>query len=69
MKKSAYSRHNFVSAGSVLADYGIVFKRLESPVIKDNVQHNGAVKELLVDLGDHGDGVIIKYHVGSLRKI
>jgi hypothetical protein len=55
--------------GSYSPDYGIVMKKLESSVVKDNVQHNGAIKELMVDLGKHGDGVIIKDNVGSLRKI
>ncbi len=50
-------------------DYGIVLKRLESSIIKDNVQHNGAIKQLIADLGEHGEGVIIKDNVGSLRKI
>ncbi len=50
-------------------DFGIVMKKLESCVIKDNVQHNGAIKELMVDLGDHGEGVIIKDNVGSIRKL
>jgi hypothetical protein len=44
-------------------------KGLESSIIKDNVQHNGAIKKLIVDLGEHGEGVIIKDNVGSLRKI
>lgn len=55
--------------GSYSPDYGIVMKKLESSVIKDNVQHNGAIRELMVDLGGHGEGVIIKDNVGSIRKI
>ena len=55
--------------GSYSPDYGIVLKGLESSIIKDNVQHNGAIKKLVVDLGEHGEGVIIKDNVGSLRKI
>lgn len=55
--------------GNFSPDYGIVVKKLESTVIKDNVLHNGAIKELVSDQGDHGDGVIIKDNVGSLRKI
>jgi len=55
--------------GSYSPDYGIVLKRLENSVIKDNVQHNGALKQLIADLGEHGEGVIIKDNVGSLRKI
>jgi hypothetical protein len=55
--------------GSYSPDYGIVLKGLESCIVKDNVQHNGALKTLVVDLGEHGEGVIIKDNVGSLRKI
>jgi len=36
--------------GSYSPDYGIVMKGLESSVIKDNVQHNGALKQIVVDL-------------------
>jgi hypothetical protein len=55
--------------GSYSPDYGIVVKSLQDSVIKDNVQFNGALKQLVADLGGHGDGVIIKDNVGSLRKI
>jgi hypothetical protein len=55
--------------GGYSPDYGIVVKGLESSIIKDNVQHNGALKQLVADLGEHGEGVIIKDNVGSLRKI
>jgi hypothetical protein len=54
--------------GSYSPDYGIVAKKLESSIIKDNVQHNGALKQLIADLGEHGEGVIIKDNVGTLRK-
>ena len=37
-------------------------------IIKDNTLHNGALKELLRDLGGHGDGVIVKDNVGQLVK-
>jgi hypothetical protein len=55
--------------GSYSPDYGMVLKGLESSVVKDNVQHNGAMKEMIVDLGGHLEGVIIKDNVGSLRKL
>jgi hypothetical protein len=45
---------------------GIVYGRLENSIIKDNVLHTGALEELLVDLGDHGPGAIVKDNPGSL---
>jgi hypothetical protein len=55
--------------GSYSPDYGIVVRGLENSIVKDNVQQNGALRELVADLGGHGEGVIIKDNVGSLRKI
>jgi hypothetical protein len=55
--------------GSYSPDYGIVLKGLENSVIKDNTLQNGALKQLVADLGGHGEGVIIKDNVGSIRKI
>jgi hypothetical protein len=55
--------------GSYSPDYGMVLKGLESSIIKDNVQHNGALKQLIADQGGHGEGVIIKDNVGTLRKL
>jgi len=46
--------------------YGIVYRKLVNCVIKDNVMHNGATKELLVDLGEHGEGVIVKDNPGCI---
>jgi hypothetical protein len=46
---------------------GIVYGRLQNAVIKDNVMHEGALEQLLVDLGGHGDGVVVKDNVGSVR--
>ncbi len=46
--------------------YGIAYGALRNSVIKDNVMHCGAIKELMMDLGGHGDGVIVKDNVGSV---
>jgi hypothetical protein len=46
--------------------YGVVYKNLKNCVIMNNVLHEGAIKELFLDLGDHGDGVIVKDNPGSL---
>ncbi len=47
-------------------DYGIVYEGLTDSVIKDNVLHLGALKQLLVDRGGHGPNVVVKDNPGSL---
>ncbi len=46
--------------------YGIVYKELHNCVISNNVLHDGALGELTVDLGGHGDGAIVKDNPGCL---
>ncbi|MEJ2006692.1 MAG: glycosyl hydrolase family 28-related protein [Acidobacteriota bacterium] len=46
--------------------YGIVCKNATACVIANNVLHRGAIKKLVVDLGGHGEGVIVKDNPGSL---
>jgi hypothetical protein len=53
--------------GSYSPDYGIVVRKLRNSIVRDNVLANGALRQLVVDLGEHGEGVIIKDNVGSLR--
>jgi hypothetical protein len=48
--------------------YGIVYKELENCVIGNNVLHDGALQQLIVDLGGHGDGAVVKDNPGSLSK-
>jgi hypothetical protein len=50
----------------VSPDYGIVYRGLRESIIKDNCLSRGALKELLHDLGDHGDQLIVKDNIGSL---
>ncbi len=52
--------------GDYSPDYGIVYGRLENSILQGNVLHDGALKELLVDLGGHGPGVIVRENPGSL---
>jgi Pectate lyase superfamily protein len=54
--------------GKYSPSYGIVYKSLENCVIKDNVLHEGCLRELLVDQGGHGEGVIVKDNPGKLFK-
>jgi hypothetical protein len=46
--------------------FGIVYGGLRNAVIKDNVLHEGAIKQLMVDRGGNGDGVIVADNPGSL---
>lgn len=52
--------------GNWSPSFGIVCQGLSNCVIKDNVLHNAALRDLLVDRGGHGEGVIIKDNPGCL---
>jgi len=54
--------------GTWSPSYGIVYKQLANCVIANNVLHQGAIKDLLVDLGGHGEGLVVKDNPGSLFK-
>ncbi|HEX4007068.1 MAG TPA: glycosyl hydrolase family 28-related protein [Acidobacteriaceae bacterium] len=45
---------------------GIIYRGLENCVVANNVQHQGALQQLMVDLGGHRDGVVVKDNPGSL---
>lgn len=55
--------------GILSPSYGIVYKGLQDCVISGNVLYKGALRELLLDLGGHGDGVVVKDNPGRLRQI
>jgi hypothetical protein len=52
--------------GEFSPEFGIVYGRLENSVIACNVLHGGALKDLMVDLGGHGPGVVVRDNPGSL---
>ena len=52
--------------GETTPDYGIVVRALTGSVVANNVLHRGALKELIVDLGGHGEGFVLKDNPGSL---
>ena len=54
--------------GETTPDYSIVLRALTDSVVANNVMHRGAVKELIVDLGGHGAGFILKDNPGSILK-
>ena len=48
--------------------YGIVYKELQHCVISHNVLRDGALKELMVDLGGHGEGAVVGDNPGCLSQ-
>lgn len=54
--------------GEVTPAYGMVLRALTDSVIANNAMHHGATKELMIDLGGHGSGLILKDNPGSLFK-
>jgi len=51
--------------GEYSPNYCIVYGNLKDSIIKDNVMYNGALKELIVDLGNNKN-TIVKDNLGSL---
>jgi hypothetical protein len=49
--------------------FGIVYGGLSNCVIADNVLHDGALRELLVDLGQNRDGLVVTNNPGRLKKV
>ena len=54
--------------GAFSPSHGIVYQGLEDCVISNNVLYNGATRQLLVDLGGHGNGLVVKDNPGRLFK-
>ena len=52
--------------GVVSPSFGIVYGGLENCVITNNVLHDGALQELLLDLGGNQAGVIVRDNPGRL---
>ena len=48
-------------------DYGIVYSGLRNCVIANNTLHEAASRQLMLNLGGHGDGVIVKDNPGVLK--
>jgi len=55
--------------GQYSPDYAMVLEGMAYSIVKDNIVHNAALKELVVDRGGHGEGVIIKDNVGALMDL
>ena len=57
------------NAGIWSPSYGIVYGGLENCVIRDNVLHDGALKQLIVDQGSNRDGVVVGDNPGRLLAV
>lgn len=54
-------------AGVWSPSFGMVYGGLRNCVIANNTLHDGARKQLMVDLGGHGDGVVVKDNPGVVK--
>lgn len=54
--------------GTWSPSYGIVYGNLTNCVIANNVLHEGATVQPMVDLGGHGEGAIVRDNPGSVFK-
>lgn len=57
------------NVGIFSPSYGIVYKGLEDCVISNNVLHDGALRQLLRDLGGHGHGVVVRDNPGRIMAV
>ena len=48
--------------------FGMILGGLRNCVIANNTLHEGAMKQLMLDLGGHGDGVVIKDNPGVVKQ-
>ena len=55
--------------GAWSPSYGIICKNLQNCVITNNVLHEAALRQLILDQGGHGEGVVLKDNPGSLFKV
>jgi hypothetical protein len=55
--------------GTYSPSYGIIYQGLRNCVIRDNVLHNGAMRQLMLDLGGHAKGVVVGENPGQLLKV
>ena len=54
------------NAGIYSPSYGIIYQALQNSVIKDNVLHDGAMKQLMLELAPNREGAIVSDNPGRL---
>lgn len=57
------------NTGTFSPSYGIIYQGLRNCVIRDNVLHNGALRQLMVDLGGHAEGVVVGENPGQILAV
>jgi hypothetical protein len=62
------SGHDDFGQGIYTPSYGFVCRNLTNCVIQGNSMHNAALKQLVLDLGGHGEGFIVRDNPGRLGK-
>jgi hypothetical protein len=55
-------------AGVWSPTFGIIYGGLHNCVIANNTLHEGAMKQLIVDLGGHGEGAVVKDNPGVVKR-
>ena len=66
---SLYAGRDDDGRGAWSPAYGMVLKKLRNCVIANNVLDGAALRELIVDQGGHGEGVVLKDNPGRLFKV
>jgi hypothetical protein len=66
---SIWSGRDDGGKGTYTPSYGIIYGGLRNCVIRDNVLHDGALRELLLDLGGNAEGVVVGDNPGRLFAI
>lgn len=62
------SGHDDFGQGTYTPSYGFVCKSLTNCVIANNAMHDAALKQLVLDLGGHGEGFIVKDNPGRVGR-
>ena len=57
------------NAGVYSPSYGVIYRGLKNCVISNNVLHDGALRQLALDLGSNEEGVVVKDNPGRLFAI
>ena len=56
-------------AGKFSPSYGIVYKGLRNCVISNNVLQDGALRQLFLDQGEQGEGVVVRDNPGCILEV